>query len=100
MTKKYTLSKLKSILNGKKKELAEMFFVSDIFIFGSYAKGTYTEDSDIDILVEISKPISLFKFVNLKEYFENILGKKVDLGTPDSLKSIVKEKILSEAVKI
>lgn len=96
----YTLDELKSILKSKKEELAEIFFVSNIFIFGSYANETQTEQSDIDLLVETTKPISLFKFVNLKEYFENILGKKIDLGTPDSLKSVVKDRILKEAVQV
>ena len=96
----YTLEELKSILKSKKKELAEIFFVSNTFIFDSYANQTQTEQSDIDLLVETIKPISIFKFVNLKEYFENILGKKIDLGTPDSLKSIVKDKILKEAIQI
>lgn len=50
--------------------------------------------------METSKPISIFKFVSLKEYFENILGKKIDLGTPDSLKPIIKNKILKEAVQV
>lgn len=100
MKKKYTLSELKSILQSKKAELLELFFVSDIFIFGSYANETHTEQSDIDLLVETTKPISLFKFVNLKEYFENMLGKNIDLGTPDSLKPIIREKILKEAVQV
>ena len=100
MKKIYTLSELKSILKEKKAELAEMFFVSNIFIFGSYANETQTEQSDIDLLVETTKPISIFKFVNLKEYFENMLGKKIDLGTPDSLKPVIKNKILKEAVQV
>lgn len=100
MKKNYTLSELKSILREKKAELAEMFFVSNIFIFGSYANETQTEQSDIDLLVETTKPISIFKFVNLKEYFENVLGKKIDLGTPDSLKPVIKNKILKEAVLV
>lgn len=100
MKDKYTLNELKLIINGKKPELAEIFSVSNIFIFGSYAKETQTEESDIDLLVETTKPISLFKFVNLKQYFENLLGKKIDLGTPNSLKPLVKDVILSEAVQI
>lgn len=96
----YTLEELKSILKSKKKELAEMFFVSNILIFGSYANETQTEQSDIDLLIETTKPISLFKFVNLKEYFESVLGKKIDLGTPDSLKSVVKDRILKEAIQV
>jgi uncharacterized protein len=100
MNETYTLEELKIIINGKKLELAEIFSVSNIFIFGSYAKEMQTPESDIDILVETSKPISLFKFVNLKQYFENLLGKKIDLGTPNGLKPLVKNSILKEAVKV
>lgn len=100
MKDKYTLNELKLIIGGKKSELAEIYNVSNIFIFGSYAKETQTEESDIDLLVETTKPISLFKFVNLKQYFENLLGKKIDLGTPNSLKPFVKNTILNEAVQI
>jgi uncharacterized protein len=96
----YTLDELKQILSEKKPELNELFNVSDIFIFGSYAKGLQTKESDIDLLVEISTPISLFKFVNLKEYFNNLLGKEIDLGTPNGLKAFFKNSILQEAIKI
>lgn len=96
----YTLNELKTILKSKQNELEELFCVSNIFIFGSYATETQTEQSDIDLLVETSKPISIFKFVSLKEYFENMLGKKIDLGTPDSLKPVIKDRILKEAVQI
>lgn len=100
MKKKYTLHELKLIINSKKPELAEVYNVSNIFIFGSYAKETQTDESDIDLLIETNKPISLFKFVNLKQYFENLLGKKIDLGTPNSLKPLVKNAILKEAVQV
>jgi len=95
-----TLDELRIIINGKKLELAEIFNVSNIFIFGSYAKDMQTPESYIDILVETTKPIGLFKFVNLKQYFENLLGKKIDLGTPNGLKPLIKTSILSEAVRI
>ncbi len=49
-------------------------------IFGSYAHGTATEDSDLDILVEfLSSNISLFTLYNIKEEIEARIGKKVDL---------------------
>lgn len=96
----YTFDELKTIINGKKTELADIFSVSNIFIFGSYAKNLQTPTSDIDILVETTRPISLFKFVNLKEYLENVLGKKVDLGTPNGLKPFMKNAILKEAIQI
>ncbi|MCK4796692.1 MAG: nucleotidyltransferase domain-containing protein [Spirochaetes bacterium] len=56
-------------------------------IFGSYAKRTFTDRSDIDIFVEFEKPIGL-KFIELSYYLEDILGEKVDLLTETGIKSI------------
>jgi predicted nucleotidyltransferase len=54
-------------------------------------KGTMTEDSDLDIVVEFKKPIG-FKFNRLVEYLENLFGRKVDVLTKDGIKNIrVKE---------
>jgi uncharacterized protein len=65
--------------------------VSKIGIFGSVVKGTMTEDSDLDIVVEFNKPIG-FKFNRLVEYLENLFGRKVDVLTKDGIKNIrVKE---------
>ena len=70
--------------------LAE-YGVSKIGIFGSVAKDTMTEDSDLDIVVEFNKPIG-FKFNRLVEYLENLFGRKVDVLTKDGIKNIrVKE---------
>lgn len=65
--------------------------VSRIGIFGSAAKGTITEDSDLDIVVEFKRPIG-FKFISLVEYLERLFGKKVEVLTKDGIKNIrVKE---------
>ena len=65
--------------------------ISKIGIFGSVVKGTMTEDSDLDIVVEFKKPIG-FKFNRLVEYLENLFGRKVDVLTKDGIKNIrVKE---------
>lgn len=48
-------------------------------IFGSVVRGELREDSDIDILVEIDRDISLLDFVALKIELEDVLGRKVDL---------------------
>jgi len=65
--------------------------ISRIGIFGSVVKGTMTEDSDLDIVVEFNKPIG-FKFFRLVEYLENLFGTKVNVVTKDGIKNIrVKE---------
>lgn len=69
-------------------------------VFGSVVKGEATEDSDIDILVELKDKISLLKFVQIKNKLEDVLGKKIDLVEYNALKPRLKERILSEEVRI
>lgn len=71
--------------------LTDEYGVSRIGIFGSVAKGTMTEDSDLDIVVEFKRPIG-FKFVRLVEYLESLFGKRVDVITNNGIENIrVKE---------
>ncbi len=82
------LRKLKESFPYLKKE----FGIKRIGIFGSFAKGVPNEDSDIDFVVEFEKSIGL-AFMDLAEYLEKIMGKKVDILTPEGIRSIRIEKI-------
>lgn len=66
--------------------------VKRIGLFGSYANGTPTKGSDIDILVEFEKPIGL-KFMEFAEYIEGLLGTTVDILTPVGLEAIRIERV-------
>ena len=66
--------------------------VKRIGLFGSYANGTPTKGSDIDILVEFERPIGL-KFVEFAEYIEGLLGTTVDILTPVGLEAIRIERV-------
>lgn len=71
--------------------LTDEYGISGIGIFGSVAKGTMTEDSDLDIVVEFRRPIG-FKFIRLVEYLESLFGKRVDVITKNGIENIrVKE---------
>lgn len=83
LTKKELLEKLKSELSYLEKQ----FNVKRIGLFGSYSKEKQNEDSDIDLIIEFKKPIGL-KFMDLAEYLEKRLGKKVEILTVDGVKSI------------
>ncbi len=67
-------------------------------LFGSCVRGDMRKDSDIDILVDIEKNISLLEFVELK--LENLLDKKVDLVEYNTIKPLLRERILKEQVLI
>jgi predicted nucleotidyltransferase len=74
--------------------------VKRVGLFGSYIRGEMRKDSDIDILVEIEKDISLLDFVGLKLEIEEILGYPVDLVEYKTIKPLLKERILKEQVRI
>lgn len=78
------------VINILKKEqpyLKENYDIKKIAIFGSFAKGTETEKSDIDIFIEFNKPLGL-RFVQLAEYLEAKLGKETDILTPGGIQGI------------
>jgi len=71
-------------------------------IFGSVIRGEITADSDIDILVEISKDadLDLLDFVHLKHELENAVKREIDLIEYSTIKPALKENILKEEVSI
>jgi len=69
-------------------------------IFGSVAKGKATSKSDIDILVELGSKISLLDFVGIKYELEDLLGRKVDLVEYQAVKPRLKNRIMSEEIRI
>lgn len=74
-------------LRSRSTYLAEEYGVERIGLFGSFAKGTAGESSDVDLVVELRRPLG-FKFVDLAEYLEQLLERKVDVLTPAGLESI------------
>lgn len=93
-----TLIDIQNILTDLKSELTEKYYVSQLGIFGSYARGDYNSASDIDILVEYAQKPSLFDLIELKDYLSDRLQMKVDLITKEGLKPQIKEKILAEVI--
>ena len=98
MDKIYSIEEIKNILNKNKDYFTEKYNVSNFLLFGSYAKNLQTAESDIDLLVNFSKPVDMFEFIDLQEYLTEIFNKKIDLGTVNGLKSFVKDSILKEAL--
>ena len=74
--------------------------VSRIGIFGSVARGEQTEASDIDILVDFSRPIGFFTFLELEEFLSLNLSAPVDLVTSDALKPVIRERVTAEVAYV
>jgi uncharacterized protein len=91
ITKNEILSKLTELKPGLYKDYA----VKEIGLFGSYCDNSNTEKSDIDILVELEKPIG-WKYFTLELFLEKVFNKKIDLVTKNALKEQIKDQILKQ----
>jgi hypothetical protein len=71
-------------------------------IFGSYVKGNFSVNSDIDILVQLKKKenFSLLDYIGIQQELEKTLGKKVDLVQYHTLKPYIKDEVLASEVQI
>jgi predicted nucleotidyltransferase len=78
----------------------EALGVKSLALFGSAARGEAGPGSDLDFLVEFSRPVGLFEFVELRHALEKILQCEVDLVTPDALRESMKTAILEEAIDV
>ena len=86
------------ILKEQREELSEKFFVKRLGLFGSFVRGEERPDSDIDILVEFYRPVSLFKFLELEDYLSELLGRQVDLVSRKALKPSIGRRVIEEVV--
>ncbi|MFH1112226.1 MAG: nucleotidyltransferase family protein [Patescibacteria group bacterium] len=69
-------------------------------LFGSYVRGEGSESSDIDFLIEVPRGTSLFDLADLQLKLEQALGKNIDVVTYRSLHPLLKDRILTEQVRI
>ncbi|MCX6222951.1 MAG: nucleotidyltransferase family protein [Bacteroidia bacterium] len=89
-----TKNEILNTLSDLKPILYQDFSVKQIGLFGSFSDNSFTEESDIDLLVEFEKPIG-WKYFSLVIYLENIFGRKIDLVTKNALKEQIRDNILS-----
>ena len=76
--------------------------VRELSLFGSVLREDFRDDSDVDILVEFEDDahVGLFDFIDLMHFLEGILGCKVDMGTPDTIRGRLRERVLKEAIRV
>ncbi len=82
-------------LNELKSVLSSRFYVSKIGYFGSYAIGNFSEKSDLDILIHLSKPLG-WEFFDLQDFLQKELNVNIDLVSVNALKEQMKNSILSQ----
>ncbi len=81
-----TRTELLALLARHKPVLAERFGVLTLALFGSFARGTPREDSDIDLLVSFDGPATVDRYFGTQFYLEDLLGRPVDLVSEKALR--------------
>jgi predicted nucleotidyltransferase len=74
--------------------------INYLAVFGSYARGDFTPESDIDLLVRFSGPIGLFRYIGIERELGEALGRKVDLATEDGLSPYIHDRVMAELKEI
>ncbi|HLF92685.1 MAG TPA: nucleotidyltransferase family protein [Planctomycetota bacterium] len=73
---------------------------SNVYVFGSVARGEAASASDIDFLVDLDPARSLLDHIGLQQDLEDLLGVKVDVVTRRGLHPLLRESVLAEAVPV
>jgi len=84
---------------GEHREHLRRLGVRRMSLFGSAARGDLRPDSDVDMVVEFSET-TYRRFIGLKVFLESVLGRKVDLLTPDAVQGRLKEEIERDLVHV
>lgn len=88
------------LLTEHKALLTQRFGVADIALFGSTARNTAREDSDVDILVSFNGPATSQRYFGVMFYLEDLLGHPVDLVTEKALRPELRPFIEKEALHV
>ena len=95
-----SIGKVRTIIRQHEDVLAERYGVRVVGLFGSYVRGEQRRRSDVDLLAEILRPISLLELVGAELYLSEILGVKVDLVPKRNVREELREAIFNEAIAI
>lgn len=82
------------------RELTAKFQPTQLGVFGSYARGEATQESDLDILIEFGQKVNFLELVELEQSLSDALGIKVDLVTLRSVNPRLKPYILKDLVML
>ncbi len=89
-----------NLLRAHKVPLAQRFGVTELALFGSFARDQATDDSDVDILVRFDKPATSEAYFGTQFYLEDLLGRPVDLATDKALRAEIRPYVEREIVNV
>ena len=93
-----SLAEMRRIIRDNSDTLADRYGVAVVGVFGSRVRREQVADSDLDLLAEILRPISLLELIGAELYLGELLEVKADLVPKRSLREELRETILKEAV--
>ncbi len=88
------------VLRKHKPALAQRFGVAELALFGSAARDTAEEESDVDILVRFDGPATSKRYFGVQFYIEDLLGRPVDLVTTKALRKELRPHVEREAIDV
>ena len=88
------------MLRTHKPTLVERFGVTELALFGSFARDQATDGSDVDILVRFDGPATSRSYFGVQFYIEDLLGRRVDLVTDKALRSELRPYVEQEALNV
>jgi predicted nucleotidyltransferase len=83
--------------NGRLAHLCRQYHVSSLKVFGSVLRGDDRADSDIDVLVKFTRPLSLLHLIRFERELSDVFGRKVDLVTEQSLSDYLRPSIVADS---
>ena len=92
----YTVEELKKIISP----IAKKYQISHVYLFGSYARGDYNAQSDIDLRIEKGNLKGMFALCGFYTEVEDALGMKVDIMTTGSLEESFLDVIREDEVML
>jgi uncharacterized protein len=95
-----TLDDILRQLRTIKPDLESRYPIREMAVFGSYARGEQTEDSDVDVLVDAGRGMTLLDLAGLQIELQDALGLKVDVAMKDGLRPRVALSVLNDVVRV
>lgn len=95
-----TRAELLQLLAQHKPVLAERFGVTALSLFGSFARDTAREDSDVDVLVRFDGPATSKRYFGVQFYLEDLLHRPVDLVTEQALRERLRPFVQRDAIPV
>jgi predicted nucleotidyltransferase len=94
------IAEIQNTIAAEKDEIRRRYKAEIKGIFGSYARGDFHADSDLDLLVDFDEGANLFDLVGLQQFLEEKLDCKVDLVSRRSLREELRTSILNEMINL